>query len=342
MSLLCKPTEAAHDPGSQSRAVKSHFVDARIMFDRNLAPQPGLRPRDDQASTDTASATTTSEVAVSSPSSDATTTTTTLPKAFDGGFGTNYTQPSCPTFLRSMIDNATFASCVPFSLLLQNSMSFFDATRSLSTITAVLNASCSVSFPACSSLMSSFALTLRSSSACQADYNSENPQVRQAYAGLLAYDVSYNASCLKDSPAAPGSESSSDAQQDDDNNNNYCFANAVTNRSSPTDSYIYYLPLGITLPSGSLPTCDACLATTMAVYAAAAANKSQPLNLDYVESATLINEMCGPDFVNASIPSARSSSSGGGKSSSAASLRAAEAWVLSALVAAAATLVGGL
>ena len=118
MSVLCKPIEAAHDPGSQSRAVKSHFVDARIMFDRNLTPQPELRRRDDQASTDTASATTTSDVAASSPSSDATTTTT-LPKAFDGGFGTNYTQPSCPTFLRSMINNATFASCVPFSLLLQ-------------------------------------------------------------------------------------------------------------------------------------------------------------------------------------------------------------------------------
>ena len=118
ISVLCKPIAAAYDPGSQSRAVKSHFVDARIMFDRNLAPQPELRRRDDAASTDTTSATTTPEVAASSPSSD-TTTTTTLPKAFDGGFGTNYTQPSCPTFLRSMTNNATFASCVPFSLLLQ-------------------------------------------------------------------------------------------------------------------------------------------------------------------------------------------------------------------------------
>ena len=118
MSALCKPIAAAHDPGTQSRAVKSHFVDARIMFDRNLAPQPELRRRDDQASTDAASTSTTSEIAASSPSADIMTTTT-LPKAFDGGFGTNYTQPSCPTFLRSMVNNATFASCVPFSLLLQ-------------------------------------------------------------------------------------------------------------------------------------------------------------------------------------------------------------------------------
>lgn len=41
-----------------------------------------------------------------------------LPKPFDGGFGTNYTQQSCPTFLRSMISNDTFSSCLPLSLLL--------------------------------------------------------------------------------------------------------------------------------------------------------------------------------------------------------------------------------
>ena len=188
-------------------------------------------------------------------------------------------------------------------------MSFFDASRSVSTITTVLNASCSVSFPTCSTLMSSFALTLRSSAACQQDYSSENPQVRQAYAGLLAYDVSYNASCLKNTPDP-------DPDQDD---GNYCFANAITNRSSPSDSYVYYLPLGVRLPSGSLPTCDSCLSRTMAVYAAAASNKSQPLNLDYVDSATMINQMCGPAFVEASIPDAGAYSAGGkgGKSSSA-------------------------
>ena len=177
--------------------------------------------------------------------------------------------------------------------------------------------------------MSSFALTLRSSTACQDDYNSENPQVRQAYAGLLAYDVSFTASCLKNSPA-PGDP---DKQQDNDN---YCFANAVTNVSSPTDSYVYYIPLGITLPSGSLPTCDACLTATMASFAAAAANRTQPLNLDYVASATMINEMCGPAFVNASIPTAGAGSGGGGKKNAASRGRGAEAAWLGALLGAAA------
>lgn len=118
-SVLCMPTEAAEHPGSQSRAGKGHFVDGRIMFDHRAAPQPALHRRDDSASTDTASATTAAEVAVTSSSSDPSTTPISLPRAFDGGFGTNFTQPSCPTFLRSMVSNDTFISCVPFSLLLQ-------------------------------------------------------------------------------------------------------------------------------------------------------------------------------------------------------------------------------
>lgn len=129
-------------------------------------------------------------------------------------------------------------------------------------------------------------------------------------------DVSYNASCLKNGSPTPG------GPDPNPNNQNYCFANAITNTTSPSDSYVYYLPLGMALPSGSLPTCDSCLAQTMAVYAAAASNRSQPLNLDYVDSATLINEMCGPAFVSASIPNAGSSSAGGGKKSSAAASRA--------------------
>ena len=49
----------------------------------------------------------------------------------------------------------------------------------------------------------------------------------------------------------------------------------------------------------------------MAVYASAASNKSQPLNLDYVDSAAMVNQMCGPTFVNDSIPNAVSKSKGG-------------------------------
>lgn len=63
-----------------------------------------------------------SSASLSSPTASPPTpesTITTLPKPFDGGFGTNYTQPSCPTFLKAFSTNTTFISCLPFSLLLQ-------------------------------------------------------------------------------------------------------------------------------------------------------------------------------------------------------------------------------
>ena len=44
---------------------------------------------------------------------------TSLPKAFDGGLGNNYTEASCPLFLNSFLNNDTFTGCMPFSLLLQ-------------------------------------------------------------------------------------------------------------------------------------------------------------------------------------------------------------------------------
>jgi hypothetical protein len=45
-----------------------------------------------------------------------------LPKAFDGGLGNNFTAPSCPHFLNSFLNNETFTDCMPFSLFLQVSI----------------------------------------------------------------------------------------------------------------------------------------------------------------------------------------------------------------------------
>ena len=96
LSVLCQPVDAVEHPASQSRAVEARSVDGRIMLDQDAVPRPELQRREGSS-----------------------TSTATLPRAFDSGFGTNYTQPSCPTFLRSMVNNETFISCVPFSLLLQ-------------------------------------------------------------------------------------------------------------------------------------------------------------------------------------------------------------------------------
>ena len=133
--------------------------------------------------------------------------------------------------------------------------------------------------------MSTFAQQLLLDSNCGNDYKLQNPMVRQAHAGLVSYDPLYKASCLKDS--SPSKK--------------YCFANAVTNVTSPADSYVYYLPLGMPLPGGSQLTCSACLKGTMGFFAESAGNKSQPINAVYKEAAMMINMGCGPGFVNQSV-----------------------------------------
>lgn len=169
-------------------------------------------------------------------------------------------------------------------------MSFFQASKSLPRISQTLDASCKVVFPTCSSLIGSLAQQLRLDANCGADYNLQNPTVRQAYNGLRAYDPLYRAGCEKD------------------DNSTYCFASAITNSTSPSDSYIYYLPLGVSLPGGSQPTCSGCLRSTMAIFNEAASNKSQLINGDYASAAQLIDLGCGPGFVNATVPQGKGTS----------------------------------
>ena len=119
------------------------------------------------------------------------------------------------------------------------------------------------------------------SSACKSDYNGNNPQVVQAYNGLIAYEPLYRASCLKD------------------NNASYCYANAVTNTTNNgEDAYPYSLPLGVTLGGGSRPTCNSCLQNTMAIFSTFAGNTTQPLSQTYSSAAQQITIYCGTSFVN--------------------------------------------
>ena len=167
------------------------------------------------------------------------------------------------------------------------------ASHSITRITQTLDATCHVSFPICSSLMSSLAVQLRDPENCGQDYINENPVVRQAYNGFISYSPLYQAACLKD------------------NTGNYCYANAITNTSSPSDSYVYFLPLGVTLPGGSRPTCSTCLKQTMGIFAQSAGNLSQPISEDYSSAATQIDAGCGPNFVNASITPIQGSATSG-------------------------------
>lgn len=108
--------------------------------------------------------------------------------------------------------------------------------------------------------------------------------VRQAYAGFVAYQPLYHAGCITN------------------NAGEYCYAAAVNNASAPSASYIYYLPLGMSLPattSSRKPGCSACLRNTMAVFALYAGDKAQPLSETYDSAAEQLDASCGAKFVEA-------------------------------------------
>ncbi|PSN69969.1 hypothetical protein BS50DRAFT_489029 [Corynespora cassiicola Philippines] len=203
----------------------------------------------------------------------------TIPKPFDTALSNNFTA-DCANFWRRMLTNEAFDQCHPFSMMLQTSNSFFNAQKTYIRITQTLEATCNVNMTQCLGTMNGLARELVSDGACRADYENDNPQVLQAYNGLIAYEPLYQASCLRDDQGS------------------YCFANAVTNTSATTDSYPYYLPLGSPMPGGARPTCNSCLQDAMAIFSSFAGNSTQPISKTYDGAAGQIAISCGPNFVN--------------------------------------------
>lgn len=115
----------------------------------------------------------------------------------------------------------------------------------------------------------------------------------QAYTGLLAYQAVFSATCLKNPDTSV-----------------YCFGNAVTNTTNPTETYFYYLPLNMSLPGGTIPICGSCLQETMGIYQIATANRKQPIASTYGDAAEQVNTICGPNFVNETLSAEITSSSG--------------------------------
>lgn len=202
-----------------------------------------------------------------------------LPKPLDTGLSSNFTS-SCASFLNRMRNNDNFTNCHPFSLMLQTSSGFFDASKSPLRITQTLDAACGVDAVQCRTTLNGYARELSAATACKTDYNNNNALVLQVYNGLVAYEPLYQASCLKNSEG------------------NYCFANAVSNTSSPTDSYAYYLPIGQEMPGGSRPTCNSCLQQAMGVFSHYAGNYTQPISKTYTTAAQQLSIACGSKFVN--------------------------------------------
>lgn len=220
-------------------------------------------------------------------------TNTGLPVPFDTSLGSNFTQEACPQYFAKFLADSTFLSCLPLSLLLQNSMSFFQAARSPSLLEKTLETSCAASLAVCSPLMDKFASDLISAENCQEDYQRENPLVIQAYSGLMAYEPLYQATCLKDKQT-----------------NKYCFLEAMDSNNAD-DAYPYYTAVGLQLPTGSQPTCSSCLKQTMGIFSGYAVQKDQPVSQTYLNCATQINGVCGQGFASTQVKTASKVASGG-------------------------------
>lgn len=65
---------------------------------------------------------------------------------------------------------------------------------------------------------------------------------------------------------------------------------------------MYFLPYGLSLPGSSTPSCSWCNQETMAVYHAASADRDQLISTTYEDAAFQINTLCGPNYVNGTLP----------------------------------------
>ncbi|KAK7739627.1 hypothetical protein SLS62_011245 [Diatrype stigma] len=275
---------------------------------RHLRLQKKVARRADGSSTSSSSSSggdeATSTIAI--PVHTTTPAASPLPSPFDGALAANFSgdnDGACPKFINSFLSDATFKQCYPFSLLLQGSSSFFEAEKSLVSITQVLDATCAADADFCTGYLADLAASLVSTANCAEDFAQQNSVVVQAHMGMLAYRVVYDAACLKDNveddDGDPDGGSSSNSEA-----SSYCFASAVTNLTTTANAYLYFLPLNSTYPARASPDCDHCTAATLGVFQAATADRSQPIADTYEGAAARVNEVCGADFVNATLAAA--------------------------------------
>ncbi|PNY25534.1 Uncharacterized protein TCAP_04521 [Tolypocladium capitatum] len=238
----------------------------------------------------------TSTAAAAQSTSTAAATQSPLPSPFDSSLpsdfkGTN-SNDRCPNFMTSLLANPALKSCYPLSMMIQASLArtwtgLFDAEKNLLSIVRVLDATCKADVASCADFFSKAAQNLTTDANCKAEIDQSQPLVLQAWRGLESYKTLYSATCLQD-PST----------------NMYCFANAVTNLTTPSDSYLYFMPYGLALPGASTPTCNWCTQNTMAIYHAASADRRQLVSSKYEDAARQVNTICGPGFVNATLPQA--------------------------------------
>ncbi|KAI3338869.1 hypothetical protein F4824DRAFT_63201 [Ustulina deusta] len=279
------------------------FVDGhwQIMSDEEHRELRRRAAAPKETSQPAATATATTEIVIdastvtdsASPAATTTAAASPLPSPFDGALAANFSgDDACPTYINEFLSNATFKACYPISLLLQGSQSFFEAEKSFFSITQVLDAACKADVDMCTSYFNSLASSLIADGHCGKEYDQENALVVLAYKGMKTYNTVFKATCLANLES---------------NSSGYCFANAITNSTTPSNAYLYYLPFNSTLPSSAAPSCGSCTQQTMGIYQVATSNRKADIANTYLSAAEQINSNCGADFVNTTLAAAASS-----------------------------------
>ncbi|KAL2752826.1 hypothetical protein ACRALDRAFT_2111889 [Sodiomyces alcalophilus JCM 7366] len=229
---------------------------------------------------------------ITTPTPSSTEEPSPLPSPFDTVMASTFISnddTQCPAFLNALLADPEFKKCYPISMLLQvrrgGSYSFFNAAKTLLSIVRVLDAGCEADVDSCKTFLSNAAEALIQKENCGPDYERGHSVVRQAYMGLTSYDVTYATTCLQNPETSM-----------------YCYATAVTNQTNASNVYFYLLPLNMTLPGSATPACNWCLGETMAILQAAAADRDRPIADSYETAARQVNTVCGPEFVNETLP----------------------------------------
>ncbi|KAL3964485.1 hypothetical protein ACCO45_001489 [Purpureocillium lilacinum] len=218
-----------------------------------------------------------------------------LPSPFDNNIPSDFKLDSsdnrCPNFMSRLLSDPTFPSAATLFPCWSRytSRGFFDAEKKLLSIVRVLDAACKADVSTCTDFLNQAAQNLTTEANCKAEIDQRQSLVLEAWRGLKAYEVLYKATCLQDNATSM-----------------YCFANAVTNLTTPSDSFLYFVPFGLALPGSSTPSCNWCNKETMAIYRAASADRQQFVADKYEPAARQINAVCGPNFVNGTLPAAQS------------------------------------
>lgn len=134
--------------------------------------------------------------------------------------------------------------------------------------------------------MNWFATAIQDS--CAIDIAAENDLALSTLTALKGYGPMFDAAC-----------------QTDPTTNTYCYVNAV-HSSNPSDQYFYQLPLGISVPNTSTPSCSSCTKSVMNVYAAAYP-ESEALQKTYTNAQKLADDACGNGYAPTVAVSAQSS-----------------------------------